>query len=171
MERMASIELALKNETMEREFYLNEAKRSKNPLAQAMFAQLAKDEEEHMHRIRGLHEKLIGAGNWPKDVPLQVAGTDIKKVLDTLVAKAGSDKEHDGNDLAALRKALDFESKGEKLYTDLAKICENPMERNFFGFLAKIEREHHLSIADTLSYLEDPAAWMMQHERAGLDGA
>ena len=88
MERMASIELALKNETMEREFYLNEAKRSKNPLAQAMFAQLAKDEEEHMHRIRGLHEKLIGAGNWPKDVPIQVAGTDIKKVLDTLVAKA-----------------------------------------------------------------------------------
>lgn len=171
MDYMASVELALKNEKTEMEFYLNEASRSKNELAKAMFHQLAKDEQEHMNRIRELHQKLTADGKWPADMPIQVAGTDIRKVLDETVQKTGSAKDHDDDDIAALEKAAEFEAKGAKFYTDLAGSCDNPMEKNFFEFLAGIEREHRLSIKDSLAYLEDPEAWMMQAGRAGLDGA
>ena len=171
MDRMSSIELALKNEITEHEFYLNEALRSRNELAKKMFAQLAKDEEEHMHRIRALHEKLIKQGNWPKDMPIVVAGTDVKKILDSIVVKAGSVTDHDEDDVKALKKAIDFEAKGVDLYTKLTGLCQNPMEKNFFSFLAGIEREHHRSLVDALAYLNDPESWLMQQERAGLDGA
>ena len=171
MDRMSSIELALSNEKTEREFYLNEAKRSKNDIAKTMFEMLAKDEEEHMRRINGLYEKLINEGSWPKDMPIEVAGTNIKSTFDNLLAKSGSHADHDDDDRAALKRAIDFEAKGVDLYTRLAGSSENPMERNFFNFLAEIEREHQLSLTDALAYLENPQDWMMRHERGSLDGA
>jgi rubrerythrin len=171
MDRMSSIEMAIKNEKTEMEYYLNEAKRSRNPLAKAMFENLARDEEEHMTRIRALHEKLTAQGSWPEDMPIEVAGTNITKTLNSLVGKQGSADDHDDDDIRALQKAIDFESKGAAFYADLAKACANPMESTFFQFLSRIEREHHLSLADSLSYLQDPENWMLQHERAGLDGA
>ena len=105
MDRMSSIELALKNEKTEMEFYLNESRRSKNPLATAMFQTLARDEKEHMTRIQGLHEKLLAGGGWPRDVRIEVAGTDIREVLDGLVSKTGSAESHDDDDIQALENA------------------------------------------------------------------
>jgi rubrerythrin len=171
MDRMSSIELALKNEQTEMEFYRHEARRSKNPLARTMFENLAKDEEEHMTRIRTLHQKLVSGGSWPEDVPIEVRGTNIREVLDGLVRKQGSGKNHDRDDMQALDQAAEFEAKGARFYSNLAGQCDNPMEKNFFSFLSRIEKEHHLSVTDSLAYLRDPQAWMMEHERSGLDGA
>jgi rubrerythrin len=171
MDRMSSIELALKNERTEMDFYLNEARRSNNPLAQTMFKSLAQDEEEHMTRIRALHEKLVSGGSWPEDLPIEVQDTNIRDVLDGLVEKQGSAADHDRDDEDALERAAEFEAKGAKFYSDLAGICDNPMEKDFFSFLSRIEKEHHLSVVDSLAYLRDPQAWMMEHERSGLDGA
>jgi rubrerythrin len=162
MDRMASIELALKNEQTELEFYRHEARRSKNSLARTMFENLAKDEEEHMNRIRSLHQKLIS---------IEVRGTNVREVLDGLVQKQGSSEDHDQDDEQALERAAGFEAQGARFYADLAANCENPMEKNFFSFLSRIEKEHHLSVVDSLAYLRDPEAWMMEHERASLDGA
>ena len=171
MERMPSIQLALQNEKTEMEFYLNEAKRSNNPLAKGLFFQLAKEEEEHMQRIQGLYKKLISDGSWPENMPLQVQSTNVKQTLRQLVNNAGSEKNHDDNDEKALEKAIVFETKGSKFYSELANLCENNTEKSFFLFLAEIEREHQLSLTDSLAYLKDPKTWMLQHERAGLDGA
>lgn len=171
MDRMASIELALKNEKTEMEFYRNESERSKNPLAKAMFDNLARDEQEHMERITKLHQRLLADGKWPEEMPIEVAGTDVKKTLDGLVGKQGSAQDHDDDDMQALKKAIDFEAKGSKFYAELAEACDNPMEKSFFAFLSRIEREHHLSLTDSLAYLEDPEGWSMEQEKAGLDGA
>ncbi len=171
MDRMSSIELALKNERTEMQYYLNESKRSKNPLAKAMFKELAKDEQEHMQRIKGLHGKLVAGGEWPEDLEIEVAGTNVKQVLDELVGVEGSAADHDDDDIKALEKAIGFESNGAAFYAELSTACENPKEQEFFAFLANIEREHHLSLTDSLAYLKDPEDWMMQHGRAGLDGA
>lgn len=170
MDRMASIEMALKNEQTEMQWYQNEAKRSSNPLAKAMFQNLARDEEEHMRRIKGLHEKLLADGTWPAEMPIEVAGTDINSTLNSLVEKTGSSENHDHDDEEAIRKAVEFETKGELFYKDLAEECENPQEKTFFEFLASIEREHRLSLIDSLAYLEDPAGWLEQHEKINLDG-
>jgi len=171
MDYMASLELALKNEKTEMEFYRNEAKRSKNRLAREIFLKLADEEQEHMTRIGELNDKLISEGSWPRDMPLKVKDTDIRRVLDQTLAKVSSSDDHDDDDVRALERAVEFEAKGALFYASLSESCENPMEKNFFEFLSKIEREHQLSLADSLAYLKDPESWMMQHERAGLDGA
>jgi rubrerythrin len=170
MDRMSSIEMALMNEKTEMAYYQNESSRSKNPLAKSMFESLAKDEKEHMIRIENLHKKLVSNGSWPSDLPIKVKGTNIQKVLGALLKKQSS-ADHDQNDEQAIEKAIAFESKGEAFYRDLGAACENPMEKKFFVFLSEIEREHHLSLVDTLAYLKDPKSWMERHERAGLDGA
>jgi len=124
-----------------------------------------------MTRLNKLHEKLVSDGSWPKNVPLQVADTNIKAVLEDLSRIDKSSAEHDDNDLNALRQGIEFEAKGSKFYADLANTCDNPQEKKFFKFLSGIEREHMLSIKDSLFYLEDPEGWLESKERQGLDGA
>ena len=171
MDRMSSIELAMMNEQKEMEYYAKAAERSKNALAKAMFKTLARDEAEHMKRIKGLHGKLVDGGSWPEDVSIEVAGTNVKEVLDGIVGTDGSAEGQDQDDVAALKQGIEFETNGEKFYAELSEVCDNPMEKTFFKFLSGIEREHRLSLTDTLHYLEDPESWMETHERSGLDGA
>jgi rubrerythrin len=170
MDRMASIEMALKNERTEMQFYLDHAKRSKNPLARAMFQTCARDEAEHMSRIQHLHERLIAAGSWPAEMPIEVSGSNIKDVLDAQIGKKDAE-DHDMDDEKALEHAAAFESRGMEFYEKLALVCENPAERGFFTFLATIEREHYLSISETLFYLRDPEAWYEEKEKIHIDGA
>jgi rubrerythrin len=167
---MSSIELAIRNETAEMEYYLAEAARSRNPVARRLFETLAEDEKEHMTRLRALHGKLVSSGSWPEDVTIEVAGTNVKHVLEGL-GRNGETAAHDDDDIAALHKGIGFEQNGSKFYAELAAACDNPQERKFFSFLAGIEREHMLSIQDSLFYLEDPQGWLEEKGRAGLDGA
>ena len=113
MDRISSIEFAIKNEQTEKEYYLNEANRTKNPVAKRLFETLAADEEEHKNRLQVLYEKLIADGSWPKDVSVEVAGTMdnlemLSARLDTLTAE-----------LEAGRGTLGRLLKDEKLYQDL----------------------------------------------------
>ena len=170
MDRMSSIELAIKNEKAEMEYYFGEAKRSKSPLAKSLFETLAADEKEHMTRLRDLHAKLTADGSWPVDLPIEVEGTNIGNVLKDVAKEQVSPTDHDLDDLGALKKGIEFEASGSKFYADLADACDNPQEKKFFSFLSQIEREHMLSMQDSLFYLEDPEGWFEKNERAGLDG-
>lgn len=171
MDRMASIELAINNEKAEMAFYSNESERSKNPVAKQLFKTLAEEEEEHMTRIKSLHDKLVADGSWPQDVAIEVSGTNVKGVLADFRRDLTSTSAHDDDDIAALKKAIDSEEGAAKLYSELAKTTQNKQEANFFGFLADIEREHRISLQDSLTYLEDPESWLEASEHQGLDGA
>jgi rubrerythrin len=171
MDRMSSIELAIRNEQSEMEYYLKEAKRTANPVARLLFHTLAQDEREHMTRIRALHEKLTSDGSWPADVPLEVAGTNITRALGDFTRVAEVTNLHEAADIAALKQGAEFEAKGTKFYAELAEACDDPQEQRFFKFLAGIEREHLLSIKDSIFYLEDPRGWFEEKEHHGLDGA
>ena len=171
IDRMSSIELAIRNEHTEMEYYLEQARRSKNPVAKLLFRTLAADEKEHMVRIEELHRKLTADGSWPDDLPIEVAGTEILERVNELIKEKDTSAEHDDDDIAALEKAAKGEADGVKFYKELAEVCDNPQEEKFFRFLSQIEREHMLSIQDSLFYLEDPEGWFESNERAGLDGA
>ncbi len=171
MEHIPSIELAMKNEKAEMEYYLGESSRSRNPVAKALFKTLAEDEQEHMTRLQVLHEKLTKDGSWPEKMPIEVKGTNIESVLENIKRDKESAQEHDMNDIEALKKGIEFEAKGSRFYGDLAADCDNPQEKEFFSVLSRIERQHMLSIQDSLAYLEDTDTWFAQKERSGLDGA
>ncbi len=170
-ERIDALEVALNNEKREKEFYLKQAERTKNPHGKKMFETIASDEDEHYNRILQLHDKLKNEGKWPESLPLEVKDTNIKNVLKNLVESVDTTSQIDNDDLEAVKTAIDFESRGEEFYKKLSENVDNPREKEFFELLTKMEREHRVSLENTLEYFKDPQGWFQRQEGARLDGA
>jgi len=171
-QRLNALDVALNNETSEREFYLEHARRTGNPLGKKMFLEIADDELEHYQRLKELHEKWKNSQKWPESVPLVVRNTNVGRLLsvDRLIREAPSPK-GDDDDLKAIEVATRFEAKGAEFYAGLRDAVSDPKEKAFFDLLARIEREHYLSLKDAEEYLKDPVSWLRRTERHSLDGA
>jgi len=159
----------LNNEMNEHRFYLKNAERTANPVGKAMFAQIAAEELEHYERLQQLSEKWKQDQKWPETVPLRVNDTAVRSVFGK-AARAGARQAGDGDDLEAIRKAIDFEAKGAQFYAELRDKSTDPKEKAFFGLLSDIEREHYASLKDTEEFLVDPAAWYQKTQGSSLDG-
>ena len=169
-ERLNALEVALNNETREREFYLKNAKRTKNSLGKKMFQQIGDEELEHYERLKQLHQTWSKQEKWPETVPIQVKDTIVKDILVEFIKKVDQSPKGDSDDLAAVRTALDFEAKGTKYYADLRDTVSNPKEKEFFDLLSKMENEHYLSLKDTEEYFIDPVSWYRKVEHHTFDG-
>ena len=169
--RLNALEVALNNEMREREFYLKNAQRTKNPVGKAMFQQIGDDELEHYERLKQLHEKWTKQEKWPGTVPLKVKDTIVRDILLDFLKKVDKTAKSDADDLQAVRTAIDFEAKGAKYYAQLRDDVSDPKEKQFFDLLSKIENEHYLSLKDTEEYLTDPTSWYRKMEHHTLDGA
>ncbi len=170
-ERLNALEVALNNELREREFYIKNAQRTKNPLGKNMFQQIGNEELEHYSRLKQLHERWEKQEKWPGTVPLKVKDTLVKDVLKDFLEKVDQMKEGDADDLTAVRTAIEFEAKGTKYYGELRDAVTDPREKEFFDLLSKIENEHYLSLKDTEEYFIDPQSWYRKVEHHTLDGA
>jgi rubrerythrin len=169
-DRLDALQVALNNETREREFYMKHAKRTKNALGRRMFQQIGDDELEHYERLKQLHQKWAKQEKWPETVPLKVRDTIVKDILLEFVKKVDETAKGDSDDLEAVRTALDFEAKGAKFYAELRDSVSNPKEKQFFDLLSKMENEHYVSLKDTEEYFIDPASWYRKAEHHTLDG-
>ncbi len=170
-DRISALEIALNNEMKEREFYLKHFERTSNVLGKAMFLQIANEELEHYERLKQLHEKWQKEEKWPEDLPLQVAGSNLKTIMQEVIAETQNMQPGDVDDLEALRTAIDFEAAGVKFYAKLRDDSSDEQENAFFDLLVKIENEHLQSLIDSETFFVDPAQWYQQNERSGLDGA
>ncbi|HDP24574.1 MAG TPA: hypothetical protein ENN34_03940 [Deltaproteobacteria bacterium] len=170
-ERLSALELALNNEMNEREFYLKHAERTRNPVGKAMFQEIADDELEHYQRLKDLHQTWEKKEKWPQSVPLTVKNTNIKDVLKGALQNVDKEAVSDDDDLKALATATAFEAKGAEFYAGLRDAVTDEREKAFFDLLARIEREHYLSLKDTEEYLKDPDSWFRKSEHHSLDGA
>ncbi len=169
-DRLNALEVALNNELREREFYLKNAKRTKNPLGKKMFQQIGDDELEHYERLKQLHQKWAKKEKWPETVPLKVKDTIVKDILLEFVQKVDQTTKGDSDDLEAVRTAIDFEAKGAKYYAELRDSVTNPKEKEFFDLLSRMENEHYLSLKNTEEYFIDPASWYRMVEHHTFDG-
>ena len=169
-DRLNALEVALNNEMREREFYLKNAKRTKNPLGKKMFQQIGDDELEHYERLKQLHQTWAKKEKWPETVPLKVKDTIVKDVLLEFLRKVDQTTRGDSDDLEAVRIAIDFEAKGTKYYAELRDSVTNPKEKEFFDLLSKMENEHYISLKSTEEYFIDPASWYRMVEHHTLDG-
>ncbi len=170
-ERLNALEVALNNESREREFYLEHAARTRNAVGRAMFKLIADEELEHYERLMQLHEKWEKLETWPETLPLKVRDTTVGDVLKDVLRAAHQKIESNEDDLEAVRTAIEFEAKGAAYYARLRDQVTDPREKAFFDLLANIEHEHYTSLKDTEEYLLDPAAWYTRAEHHGLDGA
>jgi len=168
--RLSALEVALNNEMREHEFYVKNAKRTRNALGKAMFQKIGEDELEHYQRLKQLHEKWEKQEKWPETVPLKVNQTVVKDVLLDFLKKVDEKAVGDSDDLEAVRTAIDFEAKGAKFYGEIRDSVTDPKEKQFFDLLARIENEHYLSLKDTEEYMTDPVSWYRKMEHHTLDG-
>ncbi len=170
-ERLNALKVALTNEMREHEFYLNHAKRTKNPVGKVMFEHIAGEELEHYERLKQLSQVWEKEEKWPKTVPLQVKNTVVRDILKDMVKKSAEAPVSDADDLAALRTAIDFEAQGAAYYAYLREQVTDLREKDFFDLMAKIEQEHYVSLRETEEYFVNPAGYYRRTERGGLDGA
>jgi len=170
-ERLNALEVALNNETREREFYLKNAERTSNPLGEAMFKQIADEELEHYERLKELSETWAKTERWPETIPLKVKDTIIRDVLKKAIENAAQAGKKDEDDLKAIEVAIDFESKGVAYYEKLRDEVSDRKEKAFFDLLSRIEREHYLSLKEAEEFLTDPQSWYTRVEHPSLDGA
>ena len=171
-ERMSALEIALKNEMYEHNFYLKTAARTANPLGKAMFAQIAAEELEHHERLKQLADSWRKDKKWPETVPLKVKETAVRSIFGRAAKASGKAAAGgDSDDLKAVRAAIEFEAKGAAFYAELRDQSSDPKEKAFFGLLADIEHEHYVSLKDTEEFFIDPGAWYQKAESTGLDGA
>jgi rubrerythrin len=170
-ERLNALEVALNNEMKEREFYLKNAARTKNPLGKFMFQQIGDEELEHYERLKQLHQLWENGGKWPETVPLEVKGTMVKDILYRIVKNVDEMPVENATDLKVVQKAIVFEAKGARYYAELSDGVSDPKEKAFFRLLSQIENEHYLTLKDTEEYLTDPASWYRKKEHHTLDGA
>jgi rubrerythrin len=168
--KLEALKLALANEQKERDFYLAHAKRTKDSLGRQMFESIAADENEHYTRLLQLHKKLEERNKWPDGFSIDIP-TRVTEALGRLVKEATSSPESDDDDIAAVKTAIEFEQKGESFYEELSSQAKDKAEKRFFTLLASMEREHRLSLEDTLEYFTDPEGWMERKGGRHLDGA
>lgn len=140
--RLNALNVALQNETNEREFYLQHAGRTGNPLGKAMFEQIADEELEHYERLKQLHDRWVKEEKWPETLPLKVKETSVKDVLKNVIKSVTQMAAGNADDLEALRTAIDFEAKGTAFYARLRDEVTDPQEKAFFDLLSRIEHEH-----------------------------
>lgn len=169
-ERIKALEVALNNESREKDFYLQHAARTTNPLGRLMFQTLANDEAEHYQRILKLHETLKEEGKWPDTIPLMVKGTEIRSILLKTIASVETLPAEHRDDVDAIKIAVEFEGRGVSFYEKLRENVDEPLEKAFYGMLASIEREHFLSLQDALEYFQDPTGWYRMKEKPHVDG-
>ena len=170
-ERIEALQVALNNEKNEGEFYRRHSERTKDPLGKKMFKALADDEAEHYQRILELHKKLQSEGKWPDTLPLKVKDTVVKDILNAVIEGVDTTVHADTDDMEAVKIAIDFEAKGEAFYKKLRETVEDPQEKSFYHMLETMEREHRLSLEETLEYFKDPESWFQKMEKHHLDGA
>jgi rubrerythrin len=135
-----------------------------------MFESIAADENEHYRRLSALHAKLEERSKWPDGFSIDIP-TRVTEALGRLIREATDTPVSDDDDVTAVKTAIEFERKGESFYEKLASQAKDKGERRFFTLLSSMEREHRLSLEDTLEYFTDPSEWLERKGGRHLDGA
>jgi len=157
---------AIEMEIEGKEFYLKAAERVESVLAKRVFEELAQAEDLHIKKINEIYSHL------KEEKPLKWVTSisepaKLQKIFqESLVETATASKD----ELEALRFALDMEEKSIKYYEKLAHETENNREKRFYLTLSREERDHYLTILDSIEYLTDPVGWLQLHEKPGLEG-
>lgn len=165
------LSLALEMEEKGKVFYEKAVQSCKNELGRQIFATLIKDELMHMETIRSIYNELTSNEQWSESWKAKVPEHgDLGTFFRELAAKHKTDITADTNDLQALAVGIDFEAKSIKFYSEDLPKASSPLEKAFLERMIVEEKSHHALLVDTKQYLEDPASYFLEKERAGYDG-
>lgn len=160
---------AVRFEESGREFFIKAADTSKNPMAREIFTNLAYEELKHIKRIKEVFDALVSNGKFPEQLP-KSENLPWKNIFRDALNKFKDLVNPKMLELDSIKLGLDFESKGYKMYDDLAKKAANPLEKEFFETLRDEEEGHYLAIENLKKFIENPVDWYGELEHHIFEG-
>lgn len=147
MDEAEILNTALELERKGFRFYTEAERTTENETGKKMFAQLAKEEKEHIREVRGMFKHLYPEQSG-KDIPL----------FDVEISEYSGEVE-------ALKIAIDMEKKSIQFYSDWAK---GDLESLFKG-LIEFEKKHLELLEAELDYVRKTGFWFDYYESSQED--
>lgn len=150
-----ALKLALRLEKKGYEFYMDAAKRTKDPKGKEILLKLAKDEIEHKTVLKSIYKGLEETGNWIRPEKVGVRSEWIK--IDKLVFPEKGDYErtleNNAPDYRALETGIEHEEKSHRFYLELAKKINDPNGKVICERFAEEEMKHRQLLEHELECL------------------
>ena len=165
MDKQEVIQAAVQMEKDGRAFYLDAAAKATNAAVREVLEHLAADELKHIEWIND----VIG----PHDAEKEARGEAYDRLRHIFREMPAEDREKvlaSAIDLDPLRKALEFENRAVRAYSQWAEEMKDESVRDMCHTLADVERFHAKLIDNTLLFLENPTEYFQQEEGWMLDG-
>ena len=129
---IAVLDYAIEKEIEANQFYLDLAKKMKNPAMSKVFEAFAKEELGHKAKLEAIKQG--------KEIPPAKNITDLKIADYTVDVEPAPDMSYQDALILAMKK----EKAAYKLYLDLAEQVENEDQKDLFLSLAQEEAKHKL---------------------------
>jgi len=153
-------------------FYEKAVSTCQNDLGREIFRMLMKEEIIHMDRILKIYESLRAGEAWSEDWrSIKPDHKDLGSFFKEMAAAHGKKIAPTTSDLEALDVGVDFELRAISFYQEHLAKTTDPLEQEFLEEMVAEEKTHHVTLSDMKLYLSDPAAWFLEQEHPGLDGA
>lgn len=163
---------ALEMEEKGKGFYDKAISTCHNVVGREVFRMLMKDEVMHMDRIRKIYERLKAGESWSEEwKSIQPDHKDLRVLFREMASEHGPKVTSEASDMEALEVGIDFELRAISFYQEHLEKATDSLERGFIEQLIMEEKSHHAALSDMKLYLSDPAAWFVEQEHPGLDGA
>jgi rubrerythrin len=159
----SALKISLDFERRGVEFYLNTAKKTKNPLARRLFHSLAIEEIQHIVKFEEIYENLKKEKKWPRWTVAE--GKKIEGIIRDFFAVAKKDKTiRLADNVKGLTLAMEMEKKGYQMYEKFLEKANNENEKIFYRELLKQENKHYEALANVHMYLTQTGDWMEEEE-------
>lgn len=158
------LKMALDMEEEGYQTYIEGAKTIKNSLGKRMLERLARDEQDHMKRIKEVYEAIEGKRDWDsikvnsdeESVTFQTIFDRLKSELHQSTEELGS---HGVDDEEVIETAINLENHAKFFYAESAKKAKDTKVKEFLEILAQEEEGHYKALRNINNFMSDPANW------------
>ncbi len=165
-----ALKIAIQMEIDGKEYYEEAGRACDNELSRKLFISLAGEEDLHRSKFEEIYSAISSQKEWPVIDFKPDGANNLRTIFNTSIKKIGADIKAPADELEALEKAMEMESKTFDFYMECNRDATYAAEADFYEKLALEERGHHLVLLDYYEYLKDPAGWFVRTEHPSLDG-
>ncbi len=145
--RKKALRDAMKFEMDGREFFIGAAERTSDYFGKIIFNSLADEELKHIETIKVIDRSLREKGRWP--FPEDHEKNERENIFEIARMEMDEIVKDRTDDLQAVKIAMDFEQKGFRFYSGLAREATDRREQEFYQRLASEEQRHLQILEDT----------------------
>lgn len=158
------LKIALEMEEEGYQTYIDGSKKVSNSLGKRMLERLARDEVDHMKRIREAFEALEGKRDWsgvtmalPEErITFQNIFQRLKTEINESINELGT---HGVDEEEIIETAINLENHARFFYAKAAEKTADPKVKEFLSVLAEEEEGHYKALRNINNFMSDPSNW------------